>query len=65
MMGGPGRFGNLMEQDTLKPRSLGSTLRRLGAYFGRFWPGLILAFILVVTATWTQVTSPDLFTTLN
>ena len=33
MMGGPGRFGNLMNQDTLKPRSLANTLRNLGAYF--------------------------------
>jgi ATP-binding cassette subfamily B protein len=60
MMGGPGRFGDILNQETLKPRSLSSTLRRLGAYFGRFWPSLILAFILVVTATWTQVTTPDL-----
>src|SRR4030042_4599739 len=60
MLGGPGRFGDILNQETLKPRSLSSTLRRLGAYFGRFWPSLILALILVVTATWTQVTTPDL-----
>ena len=39
--GRPGRFGDILNQETLKPRSLSSTLRRLGAYFGRFWPGLI------------------------
>ena len=60
MMGGPGRFGDILNQETLKPRSLGSTLRRLGAYFGRFWPGLVFALILIITATWTQVTTPDL-----
>ncbi len=60
MMGGPGRFGNLMNQETLKPRSLGNTLRNLGAYFGRFWPGLIMAVVFVVVATWTQVTTPEL-----
>jgi ATP-binding cassette subfamily B protein len=60
MMGGPGRFGDILNQETLKPRSLGNTLRRLGAYFGRFWPSLVLALLLVVTSTWTQVTAPDL-----
>lgn len=60
MMGGPGRFGDILNQETLKPRSLGSTLRRLGVYFGRFWPGLILALLLIVIASWTQVTTPDL-----
>ena len=60
MMGGPGRFGNLLDQETLKPRSLGNTLRRLGQYFGRFLPALVLAVIFVVVATWTQVTTPEL-----
>src|SRR5574340_587203 len=60
MMGGPGRFGDILNQETLKPRSLSSTLRRLGAYFGRFWPSLVFAMTLIVTATWTQVTTPDL-----
>ncbi|HSR19388.1 MAG TPA: ABC transporter ATP-binding protein [Anaerolineales bacterium] len=60
MMGGPGRFGDILSQETLKPRSLSNTLRRLGAYFGRFWPGLLLALILMLTSTWTQVTTPDL-----
>ena len=60
MMGGPGRFGNLLDQETLKPRSLGNTLRRLGQYFGRFWPAILLAVLFVVVATWTQVTTPEL-----
>jgi ATP-binding cassette, subfamily B, multidrug efflux pump len=60
MMGGHGRFGDILNQETLKPKSLSSTLRRLGSYFGRFWPGLVLALILIVVATWTQVTTPDL-----
>ena len=59
MMGGPGRFGDILNQETLKPRSLGNTLRRLGAYFGRFWPSLVLALLFVVIATWTQVTTPE------
>lgn len=60
MMGGPGRFGNLMNQETLKPRSLGNTLARLVGYFGRFWVAFVLAILFVVTATWTQVTTPEL-----
>jgi ATP-binding cassette subfamily B protein len=60
MMGGPGRFGNLMNQETLKPRSLGNTLARLVGYFGRFWVAFVLAVLFVVTATWTQVTTPEL-----
>jgi ATP-binding cassette subfamily B multidrug efflux pump len=60
MMGGPGRFGNLMNQETLKPRSLANTLRNLGAYFGRFWPAMVMAVVFVVVATWTQVTTPEL-----
>ncbi|HET6845957.1 MAG TPA: ABC transporter ATP-binding protein [Anaerolineales bacterium] len=60
MMGGHGRFGDILNQETLKPRSLGVTLRRLGSYFGRFWPGLVFAMLLIVTSTWTQVTTPDL-----
>jgi ATP-binding cassette subfamily B protein len=60
MGGGHGRFGSLMNQETLKPRSLASTLGRLGEHFGRFWPALLLAILFVVIATWTQVTTPEL-----
>jgi ATP-binding cassette subfamily B protein len=60
MMGGPGRFGNMLNQETLKPRKLSSTLTRLGSYFGRFGFAAFLAVLFVVIATWTQVTSPEL-----
>jgi ATP-binding cassette subfamily B protein len=60
MMGGPGRFGNMLNQETLKPRKLSSTLLRLGSYFGRFGLAAFLAVLFVVIATWTQVTSPEL-----
>ena len=32
MMGGPGRFGNMLNQETLKPRKLSETLMRLVGY---------------------------------
>ena len=60
MMGGPGRFGNMLNQDTLKPRRLNETLLRLGGYFGRFGMAAFLAILFVVISTWTQVTSPEL-----
>jgi ATP-binding cassette subfamily B multidrug efflux pump len=60
MMGGPGRFGNVLNQETLKPRNLSETLLRLGSYFGRFWFMIALAVLFVVASTWTQVTTPEL-----
>ncbi len=60
MMGGPGRFGNILNQESLKPRKLSETLMRLGAYFGRFWYMILVAVLMVVVATWSQVTTPEL-----
>jgi ATP-binding cassette subfamily B multidrug efflux pump len=59
-MMGPGRFGNILNQETLKPRKLSETLARLGSYFGRFWYMILLAVAFVVVSTWTQVTTPEL-----
>jgi ATP-binding cassette subfamily B protein len=57
MFGDPRRiFG----QDTLKPRSVGETLRRLGAYFRPFWPLLLGALVLLVVNAWVQVRAPEL-----
>jgi ATP-binding cassette subfamily B protein len=55
-----GRFGGMLNQETLKPRKLGETLARLGGYFSRFWYMILLAVAFVVVATWTQVTTPEL-----
>ena len=57
MFGGPTR---MLNQDASKARSVNGTLRRLGGYFGRFWPMVLAAIVFVVVATWTQVTSPQL-----
>ena len=59
-MMGPGRFGNILNQETLKPRKLSETLARLGSYFVRFWYMILLAVAFVVVSTWTQVTTPEL-----
>ena len=55
------RMRTLLEKETLKPRNLWETLSRLGAYFGRFWHMMVIAIGFVTIATWTQVTTPDLF----
>ena len=62
MGGGPGggRFGNMLNQETLKPRNLGETLGRLGAYFGRFWYMFLVSLLVVVLSTWMNVTTPVL-----
>jgi ATP-binding cassette subfamily B protein len=49
-----------MSQDTLKPKNLSETLARFAGYFKPYWPMLILVAVLITTATWTQVTNPDL-----
>jgi ATP-binding cassette subfamily B protein len=59
-MHGPGRFGDMLNREVIKPRNLGETLSRLGKYFGRFWYMIALAVLFVVIATWTQVTTPEL-----
>ncbi len=59
-MMGPGRFGDILNRETVKPRNLSETLGRLGNYFGRFWYMIALAVVFIVISTWTQVTTPEL-----
>ncbi|MBC7877477.1 MAG: ABC transporter ATP-binding protein [Anaerolineales bacterium] len=59
-MMGPGRFGDILNRETVKPRNLSETLGRLGKYFGRFWYMIALAVTFIIISTWTQVTSPEL-----
>lgn len=51
---------DLLKQETLKPQNVWNTLARFGQYFGKFWYVLLIALILIVISTWTQVTSPEL-----
>ncbi|MBI5563709.1 MAG: ABC transporter ATP-binding protein, partial [Chloroflexi bacterium] len=60
MMGGGHGPMAILRQETLKPKKTGETLRRLGGYFKPYWPMLLLAVVLVVISTWTQVTGPEL-----
>ncbi|HRE28873.1 MAG TPA: ABC transporter ATP-binding protein [Anaerolineales bacterium] len=58
--GGPDGLRRQFSQDQLKPRNLSYTLGRFLEYFGHEWPLLVLVAFLVVAATWTQVTNPEL-----
>ncbi|MBE2272319.1 MAG: ABC transporter ATP-binding protein [Anaerolinea sp.] len=49
----------LMENETSKARNVGATLGRFGTYFRRNPFGVIIALVLVVIVTWTQVAAPD------
>jgi ATP-binding cassette subfamily B multidrug efflux pump len=60
MFGGQDGLRRLMSQETIKPKRLSETLARFGGYFKPFWPVLLLALILVIASTWTQVETPDL-----
>lgn len=60
MMGRLDGARGLMEREQLKPKNIGATLRRFGQYFRRYWGGLVLALVLIVIGTWTQVTAPEI-----
>jgi len=55
-----GRQGGFLNQETSKPKSAGQTLGRLVKHFAPFWPGLLMAAVFVIIATWAQVTNPEL-----
>jgi ATP-binding cassette subfamily B protein len=50
----------LFETNVIKPKNLGYTIGQFWAYFRRFWVGILIAFVLIVASTWTQVVSPDI-----
>ena len=51
---------DMMGRDVMKPRNTGSTLARFAHYFRPYWGLLILVALIVIVATWTSVTTPDL-----
>ena len=70
MGGGHGRFGNALNQETLKPHKLSETLGRLGSYFGRFWHMIVLAVLFVgvvlgALGSLTMLLSPEVMQTLQ
>lgn len=57
MFGGPGRA---LQQESLKPKSVGTTLRRFSGYFAPYWWVLVLVAALMTVNTYTQVIAPEL-----
>ena len=58
MMGLDGGRG-LLQADKLQTQNVGATLRRFAQYFRQNWPGVLIAFALIIASTWTQVYSPE------
>jgi ATP-binding cassette subfamily B protein len=50
----------LLEQETSKPRSTGTTVRRLASYFKPYGLVLVGVLLLMVFNAWTQVLTPEL-----
>jgi ATP-binding cassette subfamily B multidrug efflux pump len=50
----------LMGGETLKPKKTSETLRRFLRYVKPWWPMMVVAIVCVFTATWAQVTNPEL-----
>ena len=50
----------IFERDALKPKNLGQTLGRFAGYFRPYWFAMVMAMVLIVANTWTQVITPDL-----
>lgn len=59
MMGMGGR-GGVLDRDVSKPKNLFATLGRLAAYFGPYWPFVVVVLVLVFASSWAQVTQPSL-----
>lgn len=50
----------LLQRETMKPKSVSSTLARFWQYFRKFWYVLLAVLLLVVISTWFQVLIPNL-----
>ena len=50
----------MLDQETSRAGSLGSTLWKFLLYFRRYGMGALLSFALIAIASWTQITAPTL-----
>jgi ATP-binding cassette subfamily B protein len=60
MFGGTEGLRRIMNKETLKPKRVSETLGRFAQYFKPYGIILVLVIVLVVGATWAQVTAPAL-----
>jgi ATP-binding cassette subfamily B protein len=56
-----GGFRGLLDQETIKPKSTGATLRRLAGYFRPYWLVLLVVLAVMLLNAWSQVLTPELF----
>lgn len=50
----------LMDREFIKPKNIGSTLRRFWTYFRPYWYALALVAVLLFVVTWTHIVSPQI-----
>jgi ATP-binding cassette, subfamily B, multidrug efflux pump len=50
----------LFEQEVVKPKNLGATIRRFAYYFRHHGLALLIVLLLTIFGTWTQIYSPKL-----
>ncbi len=60
MFGGAHGISRAMGRETLKPKRVSETLRRFGKYFRPYWLILLIAGVMLIGSTWTQVEAPVL-----
>lgn len=60
MMGGMDGGRRIFEREVVKPKNVGSTLRRFGQYFKHYWAMLLVLLALIVFSTWAQTYSPKI-----
>ncbi len=55
-----GQSRGILDQEVVKPKSVGATLGRLARYFRPYWIALIIVLVLMIVNTWVQVITPQL-----
>lgn len=50
----------LLEGETSKAQNVSYTMSRFAQYFRRYWVGMLIALVLIIISTWTQVYTPEI-----
>ncbi len=56
-----GGHRGILDQETLKPRSVRATLGRFVHYFTPYWLALLVTILMLFANAWVQVITPELF----
>lgn len=49
----------MLDQETIKPKSLSSTIQRFAVYFRKYWLSVVLTFVLLFLGVWSTVKVPE------